>query len=233
MSKKTLTTFFIGLIIGSVSLSYAAWTAPTATPPNDNVAAPINVSSMTQDKVGVLTLGGLGVFGSALITSSAGYTLPTNLNLGVNGKIGAKQYCDERGNNCLSIMGGGGGSASTSATSNSSGTSKAWVTFRNIGGTVTKVGDSYGVQSVASAAGVTNFLAWDTIITLDQPLLSSNYAVVASPAFNAGEGRYNGTVLDWVCIWSKVSSSSIGVHCAYPGYGAYGNSIVSVVVFSM
>ena len=155
MSKKSLTIFFIGLIIGSVSLSYAAWTAPTATPPNYNVAAPINVSSMTQDKAGVLTLGGLGVFGSTIITPTAGYTLPASLLLGVNGKVGAKQYCDERGNNCLSIMGGGGGSASTSV--NSSGTSKAWVTFRNIGGTVTKVGDSFGVQSVTSAQGVTNF----------------------------------------------------------------------------
>ena len=51
-------------------------------------------------------MGGLGVFGSALITSTAGYTLPTSLNLGVNGKIGAKQYCDEKGNNCVSTLGG-------------------------------------------------------------------------------------------------------------------------------
>jgi hypothetical protein len=107
MSKKSLTTFFVGLIIGSVSLSYAAWTGPTQAPPNGNTAAPINISSVAQDKSGVLTVGGLGVFGSALITSSAGYTLPSSLQLGVNGKIGAKQYCDEKGNNCVSTLGGG------------------------------------------------------------------------------------------------------------------------------
>ncbi|MES2409085.1 MAG: hypothetical protein V4509_02150 [Patescibacteria group bacterium] len=111
MSKKTLITFFIGLIIGSVSFSYAAWTAPTDTPPNGNVAAPINVSNLAQDKAGVLTTGGLGVFGSALITSTAGYKLPTTLQLGVNGKVGATAYCDQNGNNCVATLGGGGGAS--------------------------------------------------------------------------------------------------------------------------
>lgn len=119
MSKKTVTTFLVGFIIGSVSLSYAAWSAPTAPPPNGNVAAPINVSASSQDKLGVLTVGGLGVFGPTLITSAGGYTLPSTLNLGVNGKIGAKQYCDEKGNNCVSTIGGGGNS--TNVISSSSG----------------------------------------------------------------------------------------------------------------
>ncbi|MES2409083.1 MAG: hypothetical protein V4509_02140 [Patescibacteria group bacterium] len=114
MSKKTLITFFIGLIIGSVSFSYAAWTAPTDTPPNGNVAAPINVSNLAQDKAGVLTTGGLGVFGSELITTTAGYTLPSNLNLGVNGYVGAKGYCDEKGKNCVTTLGGSSGGVSTS-----------------------------------------------------------------------------------------------------------------------
>lgn len=106
MSKKTLITFFVGLIIGSVTLTYAGWSAPTATPPNGNTPAPINVSSLAQDKLGVLTVGGLGVFGPTLITSAGGYTLPTTLQLGVNGYVGAKGYCDEKGNNCVTTIGG-------------------------------------------------------------------------------------------------------------------------------
>ncbi len=35
-----------------------------------------------------------------------GYTLPTSLSLGVNGYVGAKGYCDEKGNNCVSTLGG-------------------------------------------------------------------------------------------------------------------------------
>ncbi|MES2224340.1 MAG: hypothetical protein V4469_05425 [Patescibacteria group bacterium] len=113
MSKKTLTTFFVGFIIGSVSLTYATWTAPTAIPPNGNTAAPINVSNLSQDKLGVLTVGGLGVFGPALITSTAGYVLPATLSLGVNGKVGATAYCDEKGSNCVTTLGGTSGSATS------------------------------------------------------------------------------------------------------------------------
>lgn len=223
MTKTNLLaiTLLVALIFASASIA-SAWTPPLSTPPNDNVDAPVNVGNASQNKQGVLSLGGLGVFGSALITSTAGYNLPSSLQLGVNGKIGATAYCDKAGNNCVSTLGGG-----TSA----QGSARAWVTFRNIGGTVSKIGDSYGVESVSSAGGTPNFLAWDTLIKLDGPLLASNYAVVASPAYVSGSGRYNGNVLDWVCIWSKVSEDTIGVHCAYPGYGAYGNSIVSVVVF--
>ncbi len=106
MSKKTLTAFFVGLIIGSVSLSYAAWTSPTQPAPNGNTPAPINVSALAQDKLGVLTVGGLGVFGPALVTSTSGYTLPSNLQLGVNGYVGAKGYCDMSGQNCVTTLGG-------------------------------------------------------------------------------------------------------------------------------
>ncbi len=119
MSKRIFTAFFVGLIIGSVSLTYATWSAPTATPPNGNTPAPINVSSLAQDKLGVLTVGGLGVFGPTLITSSGGYTLPSTLQLGVNGKVGATAYCDQNGNNCVSTL--GGGSYVNNTTSGSSG----------------------------------------------------------------------------------------------------------------
>ncbi|MES2409081.1 MAG: hypothetical protein V4509_02130, partial [Patescibacteria group bacterium] len=89
-------------------------------PPNGNTPAPINVSALAQDKLGVLTVGGLGVFGPTLITSTAGYVLPTSLSLGVNGKVGATAYCDEKGNNCVTTLGG----ASAISVSNPGGGSK-------------------------------------------------------------------------------------------------------------
>ncbi|MBU3668557.1 MAG: hypothetical protein FGM57_01160 [Candidatus Taylorbacteria bacterium] len=225
MFQKICTTLFIVGIVCSASM-VAAWTNPTGTPPQNNVAAPLNVSNVAQNKQGVLTVGGLGIFGPAIITPTAGYSLPSSLNLGVNGKIGASAYCDKNGNNCVSTLAGG-----VATTANVSGSSKAWVTFRNIGGTISQVGDAYGVTSVTNGKGVSNFSAYDTIIKLDSPLLTGGFAVVASPAYDSGSGYYKGSVLDWVCIWSKISSDTIGVHCAYPGYGQYGNSIVSVVVF--
>ena len=47
----------------SIGISYvSAWTAPTVTPPNGNVAAPLNVSSAAQIKTGSLRIqGSLGV----------------------------------------------------------------------------------------------------------------------------------------------------------------------------
>ena len=72
----------IGLLIGlvaAVSLSALAdttpssWTAPTSSPPNSNVAAPINVGSLYQAKTGPLQLnGGLGVVGTFVYLPSIG-----------------------------------------------------------------------------------------------------------------------------------------------------------------
>ena len=61
-----LRLFLICLIIvifslaGGLGLQYvqAVWTEPGATPPNDNVAAPVNVGGLAQTKVGDLTIGG-------------------------------------------------------------------------------------------------------------------------------------------------------------------------------
>lgn len=114
----------------------------------------------------------------------------------------------------------------------SAGTAKAWVTFRNLNGTVSEVGDSHNVTSVASGSGTKNYLAADTIITFAENLVDDNFAVLVSPSINNGGGYYDGRVLDWVCVWDKVASNKIAVRCAYLGYGAYGNSIASVVVFA-
>jgi hypothetical protein len=53
----------------SIGISYvSAWTAPTATPPGGNVAAPINVSSSSQIKTGDLSVWSL--IGNSVTTNS-------------------------------------------------------------------------------------------------------------------------------------------------------------------
>jgi hypothetical protein len=126
MSQKISISLLALTLLTSASFVYADWKPPTATPPNENVAAPINVSGNAQDKAGVLTLGGLGVFGSALITSTGGYTLPSSLSLGVNGYVGAKGYCDEKGNNCVSLINSDGQTTTVNTTSSSAQILPGW-----------------------------------------------------------------------------------------------------------
>jgi uncharacterized protein YaiE (UPF0345 family) len=88
------------LIGGAASLK--AWTGPTATPPNGNVAAPINVSNSLQTKLGSLILNaatpiqntvGLAVFGTSTFngevviadgTQGAGKVLTSDANGNTN-----------------------------------------------------------------------------------------------------------------------------------------------------
>jgi hypothetical protein len=58
-SRKFLTVTFCALAI-CLALCFAimAWTEPAQTPPQGNVAAPINTSSAFQAKAGDLTIGG-------------------------------------------------------------------------------------------------------------------------------------------------------------------------------
>lgn len=118
--KKILTplTSIIASVIlfAGVPLIYA-WTGPVGTPPSGNVAAPINVGASSQNKTGVLGLGGLAVFGKTLLTEATGYTLPTakpSMLLGVNGAIGAAEYCDQNGMNCVTTLGGSSGTSVSS-----------------------------------------------------------------------------------------------------------------------
>lgn len=93
-------------LVLSFGLSYAlAWTAPTATPPGANVAAPINASATAQVKTGDLTLGRLFTTAS----SSIGTTAQTQ-TLTVAGTIGATEdICTAAGGGvCLSTATGGG-----------------------------------------------------------------------------------------------------------------------------
>ena len=130
-------------------------------------------------------------------------------------------------NRILELMSEGGSGGSASGGSGAA----AFVTYKNFSGTTTTIGKSEGIKSVANANGTPNFLAKDTLITFDEPLLTGDYAVIVSPSEDLSSIlSVSRPTLDWVCMWNKISDSSLGVRCAYPGYGAYGNSIVSVAV---
>jgi hypothetical protein len=89
----------LGLAAGA-----GAWQGPMQAPPSGNAAAPLNVGSRAQSKTGTLGVGGLGVFGKGFFASGS-YSLPANLQLGVNGAVGATAYCDAQGQNCVTSLG--------------------------------------------------------------------------------------------------------------------------------
>jgi hypothetical protein len=91
------------LALGFVAAA-GAWQGPSRPAPGGNVGAPVNVSAAAQSKQGTLGVGGLGVFGRGFFAGS-GYSLPANLQLGVNGAIGATAYCDAAGQNCVTSLG--------------------------------------------------------------------------------------------------------------------------------
>lgn len=68
---------FLGVVAGAILFTgvsiVLAWTGPTQTAPNGNVAAPINVGTTDQTKNGVLGVNGLAVFGDAIISTVGGY----------------------------------------------------------------------------------------------------------------------------------------------------------------
>jgi len=106
----------VALLIGCVlTVNYlqAAWSPPLADPPNDNVDAPINIGTNDQVKNGGLSVDALAVFGNQYVEDSltVGTTsLSQNLSVDVDGRVGATEYCDENGENCVpaSSLGGSG-----------------------------------------------------------------------------------------------------------------------------
>ena len=92
--KKSLTfaSVVIGALLGASALSVLAqtsgsWTAPTVAPPGGNVAAPLNIGTTLQEKLGSLLIdGNLGVMGNLVIatgTPSAGKVLTALNNTGL------------------------------------------------------------------------------------------------------------------------------------------------------
>ena len=109
---KSLTklTKDIGLLTVALTLAlvanfaYGQWADPTGAPPTNNAAAPVNVGISNQIKDGGLGVNALSVFGSAYIQGSDPANLPKGVvTLEVDGIVGATAYCDQNGQNCLSL----------------------------------------------------------------------------------------------------------------------------------
>jgi hypothetical protein len=161
---------FIGLLtlvilLSGISLAGAssAWKNPTATPPGNNIDAPINVGTDTQDKAGALRVTGFRSFFDAIFDTKVevGTTgnIPSALNLLVHGKVGAGAYCDENGQNCVTST--GIAVASSTSSSNTSGTVKVFDTTVPLGTVLNN-----GTYSVAHGLGKTPNLVKVTLVNV-------------------------------------------------------------------
>lgn len=131
MNTKTKTILKSVLVIGAFSIalhSFAAWTAPTATPPGNNTASPINVSYELQSKAGPLVVGAIRSLGAAIFddtlttvgsvgigTTNPGAKLEVNGQVKITGGTPAQNKVLASDNTGLaswkdlSELGGGGG----------------------------------------------------------------------------------------------------------------------------
>ena len=100
----------MALVVVGVGVVQASWTGPTATAPANNTSAPINVSTLTQEKGGIFGSHGFYSLGTGWFsaTTRAAPWPPANLTLGINGAVGATQYCDDNGANCKTMTELGG-----------------------------------------------------------------------------------------------------------------------------
>jgi hypothetical protein len=94
MNKKqflinNLTVITATLIVASIVVYAQTWMAPTASPPGGNTAAPINVGSSNQVKLGGLGTGPLAVFGNAIVSGD----LDVSGFYKSNGKSGVTRQC--------------------------------------------------------------------------------------------------------------------------------------------
>ena len=141
----------LGIIVAA-GVTYAfAWTGPTATPPNGNVAAPINVGSSIQTKLGGLILNGsttsqlstgLTVFGQSIFDGSI------QINDGTAGAGKVLQATDSSGDAkwvATSTLGSGTGTAGAGA---------QWVLVSGVSGQSGAVANGlYGIEWTGSPTG--------------------------------------------------------------------------------
>src|SRR3954468_21431386 len=68
--RRKIPFIIIGLVAGLAfdAFTALAWTGPTASAPNNNVAAPINVGNVDQVKNANLGVNNISVFGNALLS---------------------------------------------------------------------------------------------------------------------------------------------------------------------
>ncbi|MDQ5912064.1 MAG: hypothetical protein QG568_277 [Patescibacteria group bacterium] len=111
-TKQNILSVFIYVALFTSVSSVFAWTAPEASAPNINEPAPLNVGTGYQFRGYLLGLygDGAGIRVSRVLDYSISSTPPNSrtnnllsLLMGANGRMGAKEYCDEWGNNCMTI----------------------------------------------------------------------------------------------------------------------------------
>ncbi len=114
MTKQFL--FLVALIlvlVGAERLgAVTTWSDPTQDPPGGSIVAPVTVgvsSTTVQVVQGKISMDLLGVFGSGFIQDilSVGTSVaPTDpdINLLVDGGVGAKKYCNETGGDCFEAV---------------------------------------------------------------------------------------------------------------------------------
>ena len=110
IKKEHILSVAVSLALFACVPAVLAWAPPTATPPNSNTRGPIDTGPEFQFKSGKLGLYGNGV---AFRVAPDNTYVPDDSNpmnristllIGAKGKIGAKQYCDEMGGNCMTIV---------------------------------------------------------------------------------------------------------------------------------
>ena len=105
MHSRTIALTVASFILGTISVGIVyAWSGPTAAPPDDNVAAPINVGSTDQVKNGGLGINSLAVFGNSLFGGSAGSNAYLNFGdtsgssgYGIRDNVGTLEFKNEGG----------------------------------------------------------------------------------------------------------------------------------------
>jgi hypothetical protein len=117
--KTAIQIIILALILAGSATFAQTYTPPSAPPPGGNVAAPVNVGSVMQDKNGILGTRGFWSLGTGWFsTSTRSAWPPSQLTFGVNGSVGAVQYCNDYGNNCFTADQVGGGGSNISGTPN-------------------------------------------------------------------------------------------------------------------
>lgn len=174
-----------------------AWTGPSASAPNGNVAAPINVGPVDQIKDGNLGVNGLAVFGNTLLKGSS------YLNFGAT--TGSNGYGLRDNSGLLEFKNSGGSWASIQSTismlvsSTSQWTNGAGGTIYYSGGNV-GIGTTTPSQKLVVAGNVTA----NGYFHSSDVRLKSN--IITSPGLSLIE-RLRGVTFDW----KSDGSSSAGV----------------------